>query len=181
METLLTDRIDGIGDTEAMASLAFVLDAEGLSLADVERLRATEQQLVEALVDADLGDVPVPVGATSVGDVARATLSYLAGQAASRGLVERALSRPPRAGQRDPMTLAIGGLVLLAARTQLELKRSSAGKWTFAFRITPLADAQLVRLLTTLMAHFGIGSGSGSGGSGSGSGSGSDSGGSGGA
>jgi hypothetical protein len=146
----LAGRIGGLSDQDAMAALAFVLDLEDASTQDVERLQEVENRLPEAFANtADLGEITAAAQKETAGDLARATLVYLAGQEPARHLVVRAVESPRHEAQRDPLTLAIGGLVLLALKSDVELKRT-AGKWSFHYRLKPTKDSALAGILAKL-------------------------------
>ncbi|WP_322763369.1 hypothetical protein [Frankia sp. Cr2] len=152
----LTGRIRTLSEEDAVAALAFVLDVEDAAQAEVEQLRAVEDRLAEAFTTTpDLSGIIRPTGTVTTGDLARTTLLYLAGQESSdgtRSLVARALDRPRREGQRDPLTIAIGGLVLLALKTDVELKWTTSGRWSFHFRLKPISDTLLADILGKLWA-----------------------------
>lgn len=148
----LTSQIGDLSDEDAVAALAFVLDLEEASTQDVERLQEDENRLPEAFANTpDLGEITAAAGQhETAGDLARATLAYLAGQESVRPLVAQAVANPRRAGQRDPLTLAIGGLVLLALKSDVELKRTTSGKWSFHYRLKPTKDSALAGILSKL-------------------------------
>jgi hypothetical protein len=126
----LTERIGVLPDEDAIAALAFVLDVEDASNQDLAQLRAVEGKLPEAFAATpDLGEITAPVLTPTAGDLARTALVYLAEQESTRELVGRALDRPAREGQREPVSFAVGGLVLLALRTDVELKRTLGKLW----------------------------------------------------
>jgi hypothetical protein len=156
----LAEKIGALSDADAIAALAFVLDVEDASNEDMAQLEAEQDKLPEALNSTpDLGEVASPDAQASKGDLARSVLSYLAGQEATGDLVAKAVNRLRPAGKRDPLTFAIGGLVLLALKTEVELKRSPAGKWTFHFRLKPTKDTALAGILTKMWGLFGGGQG----------------------
>jgi hypothetical protein len=154
----LTTDIGGLSDEDALAALVFVLDLEDASHRDLARLDATDNLLPEAFAATPgLEEIAAPAPGTTAGDIARAALAYLAGQEATRQLVGTAIERPRREGQRDPLTLAIGGLVLLALKSDVELKRTATGKWSFHFRLKPTKDSALAGILGKLWGLFGQG------------------------
>ena len=56
-------------------------------------------------------------------------------------------------GERfDPLTLAVGGLVILALQTEVTLERDKAGRWRFRMRKQPMKDSTLGSLLGKLVA-----------------------------
>ncbi len=156
----LIGRIEGLSDTDAVAALVFVLDLEDASTEDMNELREDETALAEAF-DATPGldqDIAPEQGA-SRGDLARSALIYLAGQEATGDLVGKAVNRGRPEGKRDPLSFALGGLILLALKSDVELKRTPDGKWSFHFRIKPTRDSALAGLLTKLWGLFGGGGG----------------------
>jgi hypothetical protein len=153
----LNGRISVLPATEAIAALIFLLDLEDATVENMEYLQALQDGLPEAFATtADVGEFAAPVPDTSVGDLARTTLAYLAEHDSSGdGKVSRALERPRPVGQRDPVTFAVGGLIVLALRSDLELKRTPAGKWSFSYRLKPMKDSQLGGILSKLWGLFG--------------------------
>jgi hypothetical protein len=156
----LTERIGGLSDADAIAALAFVLDVEDASVQAMEQFREAEGQLREAFAATPgLGDITSPDASATPGDLARAALIYLAGQERARELVGKAVDRPRPEGQRDPFTFAIGGLVLLALKSDIELKRTTSGKWSFSYRLKPTKDTALAGILAKMWGLFGGGRG----------------------
>jgi hypothetical protein len=153
----LAGRIQGLPDDEATAALAFALDLEEASQAEVQRLGQAADRLPEAFAagGVDLGGRPAT--AVTGGDLARSTLLYLAGRPATRPVVERALARPRREGQRDPLTVTVVALAVFALRADVDLKRTTTGKWSFHFRMKPMKDSLLVDVLAKLWALAGGG------------------------
>jgi hypothetical protein len=157
----LTRRIGALPDEDAIVALVFVLDVEDASNQDVAQLRTAEEMLPEAFATTpDLAEITAPVQGTTAGDLARTALIYLAGQEPTSELVSNAVERPCREGQRDPLSFAIGGLVLLALKTDVELKRTTSGKWSFHFRLKPTKDSALAGILAKLWTLYGGGGGS---------------------
>jgi hypothetical protein len=157
----LTGTILALSDDDAVAALAFAADAEDASSAETDELRDVEGRLPEAFADSDdLAALDLPDGPAATvtpGDLARSALLYLAGRAEDRPVVERAVARPRREGQRDPLTIAVIGLAVFALRSDVELKRTTTGKWSFHFRMKPMKDAQIVDVLAKLWALVGGG------------------------
>jgi hypothetical protein len=154
----LAGQIGRLSDKAAMAALAFVLNLEDASTQDVDRLQEAENRLPEAFANTpDLDEFTAAGQDETAGDLARATLIYLTGQEPTRLLVVKALESPRHPGQRDPVTLAVGGLVLLALKSDIELKRTTSGKWSFHYRLKPTKDTALGGIVTKLwgLAHGG--------------------------
>jgi hypothetical protein len=154
------DAIAALPDADAIAALAFVLDVEDASAQGMDELKAEEDRLAEAFeYTPELGEIVSPEKSATRGDLARTALAYLAGQEAASELVGKAVNRPRAEGKRDPLTFALGGLVLLALKSDVELKRSPAGKWSFHFRLKPTKDSALAGILTKMWGLFGDGQG----------------------
>ena len=154
----LAGQIDGLSDADAIAALAFVLDVEDASSEDMIDLKAEQDKLPEAFNSTpDLGEIISPEQQAERGDLARSVLIYLAGQEATSELVDKAVSRQRPEGKRDPLTFALGGLVLLALKSDVELKRTATGKWSFHFRLKPTKDTALAGILTKMWGLFGGG------------------------
>lgn len=155
----LTEQIEALSDADAIAALAFVLDVEDASAADMDQLQVAQDRLPEAFeVTPDLGEITSAEHGVTSGDLARTALVYLAGEEATSNLVSTALNRPMTEGKHDPLTFAVGGLVLLALKTEVELKRTPAGKWSFQFHLRPMKDSALVAVMSKLWGLFGGGS-----------------------
>ena len=154
----LMGQIGGLSDADAIAALALVLDVEDASSEVLEQLQMTQDQLAEAFASTPgLHAVTAPEQGATQGEVARAALSYLAGSESVRQLVGQAVARPRREGQRDPFTFAVGGLVLLALKSDVQLQRTTSGKWSFSFRLKPTNDTALADILGKLWTLFGKG------------------------
>jgi hypothetical protein len=151
----LAGRIRALPDDEATAALAFALDVEDASQAEVERLGEAAERVPQAFADADIDLGDRPAGTVTGGDLARSALLYLAGRPASRPVVARALARPRREGQRDPVTVTVIALAVLALRADVDLRRTTTGKWSFHFRLKPVKDRLLVDVLAKLWALAG--------------------------
>lgn len=172
----MTDDLAGtilaLSDDDAVAALAFAVDAEDASFAETEELRHIEGRLPEAFANsddlADLGLPDQPAAMVTPGDLARSALLYLAGRDDDRSAVARAVVRPRREGQRDPLTVAVIGLVVFALRSDVELKRTTTGKWSFHFRMKPMNDTNIVKVLSGLRSLAGGGRAGGGDGSGTG-------------
>jgi hypothetical protein len=157
METL-SEHIDNLDDQAAMAVLELVLRRAGLA-PDPFATDQPEDQLREALRQPDLPSFASPqVTPPSDGDLARATLLYLAAQDATfRTAIAHVVSRSPGASDaptRDVGTFALGALVLLAMRTDLELRKQPGKGWYFDFKLKPLPTSALGKVLTMLYSKF---------------------------
>ena len=129
----LNEQIQSLADPTALATLEFVLRQAGLA-PDPFAAERSEEQLRQALTQSGLPFLePPPEQPPSDGDIARATLIYLAGRdPAFRDTIEHALSLnlgQEQAVLRDAGTLVIGARVLLAFRTDLEWRKDPAKGW----------------------------------------------------
>ncbi len=142
--------IGGLGDERAVQVLRLVLERQGV-LPDAADLRASQEHLTEALADARDRGLADPVRATD-GDLARAALEHLAAQSQdNRDLVARAAALSAGEVEREPVTLAVGALVLLVFRTELRLEHNPGQGWKFQLRTRPLSDSAVARILGQLL------------------------------
>jgi len=152
----LIGQVAKLSDKDAIAALAFVLDLEDVSTQDIAQLKEDQGRLAEAFAETpDIGEFAAPEQGATEGELARATLIYLAEQEDMGQQVAEAMSRPRREAQRDPVTLVVGGLVLLALKSDVQLKRSAAGKWTFSYNLKATKDSALVGVFSKLWGLFG--------------------------
>lgn len=147
----LVEQISNLPDDAAVAALVAMLDLGDASTDDVNEL-ATIQRDFASSARPELG-VILQTSATA-GELARTTLAYLA-ERDSSAEVAAAVDHRPQVAQRDPVTLAIGGLVLLALKSEVELKRGSTGKWSFSYHLKPTKDSALANILGKLWALCG--------------------------
>jgi hypothetical protein len=69
-------------------------------------------------------------------------------------LITHAASTPAEATERfEPLTLAIGGLIILALQTDVTLERNTQGRWKFRLHKQPMGDSTLGRLLGKLISY----------------------------
>ena len=156
----LTGQIHTLSDADAIAALTVVLDLEDGTTQDMEQARAVQDRLPEAFaMTPGLDEIAAPERDATIGDLARAALIYLAEQEPTGELVGQAVNRPRREGQRDPFSLAVGGLILLALKSDIQLKRSSSGKWSFSYRLKPTKDSALGGILAKMWGLYGGGHG----------------------
>ncbi len=157
-------RIADLSDPQAIRILALVLDYDR-PLPDPSWLADLDTRLREAATDpdpdsalADLTDFTSLTASAPVtsGALARATLAYLLDtRPALVPVLDRALALSVDDTSRfDPATLAIGGLVLLALQTEVELTRSERGRWRFRFHKQPMRDSAFGQLLGKLLTHI---------------------------
>jgi hypothetical protein len=157
METL-SEQIENLDDPAAIAALELILRRAGLT-PDPFATDQPEEQLREALRQPDLPSFGSPQATLpSDGDIARATLLYLAEQDATfRTSIAHVVSRSPGANEaptRDIGAFALGALVLLALRTDLELRKQPGKGWSFHFKLKPLPASALGKVLNMLYTKF---------------------------
>jgi hypothetical protein len=144
------ETVAGLDDAEAVRVLALVLDHAG-HLPDPATLRQADARLASAAAEgADGSGAPI-----SQGELAREALAYLVGSdPATAGVVRRALAVPADVTRLDPGTLAVGGLVLLALQTEVDLYRDEDGRWRLRIRKPSLKDSTLVKLVDKLISLY---------------------------
>jgi hypothetical protein len=154
-----TQTITALTDPHAVDVLALVLDREG-RLPDPTRLRQLDTQAAQAATtpDPDLGLAGV-TAAVSPGDLARATLTYLhATRPDLAPVIDHAITlttNSPEPGTRiEPLTTAVGALVILALQTDVQLERTTTGKWRFKVHKKAMSDNTLGKLLTQLIGSY---------------------------
>jgi hypothetical protein len=154
--TLLPTAIAELSDLEAIRSLALVANYQGLGSDPADQAQV-EDHLREALSDPKLAAyTPHTTTYLNDGELARRTLSCLIEQGpAPAQLVDQAIDLAKGPGERfDLPTLAIGGLILAALQTEVELERSPEGNWRFRLHKQPMRESTLGQLLTALIARF---------------------------
>lgn len=137
--------ITSLSDAQALQALTLGLDQQQ-RLPDRTRLSELDTQTRQAATslarDLDLS-IAADTRPASAGNLARDTLTYLAtAHPRLASTIERAItlsSDNTQAGTEriEPVTLAIGALVVLALQTEVSLERGSSGKWKFAYRKKP--------------------------------------------
>ncbi|MFD9092906.1 hypothetical protein [Streptomyces collinus] len=156
--------IDALTDEQAIAVLALVLDHDR-RLPDLARARQLDAQIGEAAgepveVDGTAGPGVVAVdGAVAPGGLVRDTLRYLiAEQTEVAPVVERAIAMTRQGmgapSRFDPVTVGVGALVVLVLQTDVQLERTTAGKWRFKVHKKALSDSALGKLLGKLIATY---------------------------
>ena len=63
-------------------------------------------------------------------------------------------------GVRDPITLVIVGLVVLALRPKIEIERDPQKGWRLSFKTEPLKDSAMAKVLSKLLSAISPGSSS---------------------
>jgi hypothetical protein len=151
----LTGQIAALDDGRAITALRLVLERQGQPLDPID-LRDTQDHLEQALHQPGIRQLAQPDPAATPGALARTALNHLAAtDQVSNDLVRQAITRAAPPAQRDPITLAVGALVLYAFRAEITLKRDPAQGWTFQLHTKPLSDTALARILSQLLGTFG--------------------------
>jgi len=156
--------IDTLPDEQAISVLALVLD-RNRRLPDPVALHDLAGQVASAAetgVEAEDGSelaVPEEDGEVTSGDLARATLTYLVDeQPETAAVVERAIAMTGQGigtpSRFDPITVGVGALVVLALQTDVQLERTTGGKWRFKIHKQAMKDSTLGRLLGKLISAY---------------------------
>jgi hypothetical protein len=90
------------------------------------------------------------------GELARTALAHLAATPERADTVRRAISIAEDDTSRfvEPDTLAVGALVLLALQTEVELTRTTGGRWRLRVHKQAMSDSTLGQLLAKLVALY---------------------------
>lgn len=167
----LVERIEELSDEDAIGALDLVLRHQSTGADDITvRAGEAERQFRQALAvpearhELEVRALIQPTPAdwddlTRGGDLARAALVYLGEQGGGlRDDVTHALGRPAPVGERDPVTLAIVGVVILALRPKIHIERDPLKGWKFVFQTEPLKDSAMATVLGKLLSAFSPGS-----------------------
>jgi len=149
----LAAQVAALGDQRAVQVLALAVYRDQTPPPTDPQLDA---RLREAAQQADADTVPVQPG-VSDGDLARATLAYLAQTPDRAQDVQRAIAitdSDPTVRFIDPVTLVIGGLILLALQTEISLDKDTKGRWRFHFRKNPMSDATLGNAIGSFIGAY---------------------------
>ena len=150
----LTSQIAALDDAHAIAALRLVLERQGQPVDPID-LRDTQNHLEQALHQPGIRQLAEPDPAATPGALARTALTHLAGNGqATRNLIQHALTRAAPPEQRDPVTLAVGALVLYAFRAEITLHHDPAQGWNFTLHTKPISDTTLGRILSQLLGTF---------------------------
>jgi hypothetical protein len=152
--TSVVERVGALSGAEAVRVLADVADHEGL-LPDPARLAALDAGLREAITaGAGLAGYARPGDRADAGELARAVLVHLAAtRPALAPVIGRAIGLPG-GGVREPVTLAVGALAVLALQTEVKLSRNAAGHWAFTVHKHPVRDSTLGQVIARLLAAY---------------------------
>jgi hypothetical protein len=161
----LVGRIERLADDDAIGALDLVLRHQSAGHDELAvRAEEAERRFLQALAvpearhEIEARALIQPAAAsgndlTRKGDLARAALVYLAEHdGVSREDVSHVLDRPSPAGQRDPFTLVIVGVVVLALRPKIDIERDPLRGWKFVFRTEPLKDSAMAKVLGQLLS-----------------------------
>jgi hypothetical protein len=150
-------RISQLSDRQAVAALELVVQSRELDT-DQTTLQAQEEGLRAALAQPEQrreleAAAEMPPAPADRGELARAALVVLIEEGGEyREAVIHALDRPAPVGTRDPLTLAIVGLVVLALRPKLDLQRDPQQGWRFRLQTEPLKDSAMAKVLGKLLS-----------------------------
>jgi hypothetical protein len=152
--TSITGAIAALTGEEAIRVLADTADYQN-RLPDPAKLQDLETGLHDAIAD-DTGLVGYaqPGTAADAGDLARATLVHLAATCSDLvPVITRAIDDPGYA-VREPVSLTVGALVVLALQTEVKLARNAQGRWTFTVHKHPMRDSTLGQVISKLLAYL---------------------------
>jgi hypothetical protein len=152
--TSISETIAALPGEQAIRVLAEIADYQD-RLPDPAQLRALENGLRQAIADdTELAGCTQADTTPDAGDLARTTLLHLA---ATRPdlvpVITRAIDDPGYAA-RDPVTLTVGALVVLALQTEVKLTRNTQGRWTFTVHKHPMRDSTLGQVISKLFAYL---------------------------
>ena len=150
----ITAAIAALTGEEAIRVLADTADYQD-RLPDPAQLRALQAGLRDATIDdAGLADYARPGTTADAGDLARATLLHLAATRPDLIPVITRAIEDPGYGVRDPVTLTVGALVVMALQTEVKLTRNAQGRWTFTVHKHPMRDSTLGQVISKLLAYL---------------------------
>lgn len=154
----LSDQIVRLGDAAALATLELVLRNAGLAPEPFAEEHHADQ-LCEALGQPDLPPLAAPSAeAPTDGNIARATLLYLAERdEAFRESMHPITAQAPEQGvppTREVGTFTLAALVLLAFHADIELRKQPGKGWYFHFKVKPLPESAVGKVLGMLYEKF---------------------------
>lgn len=152
--TSITGAIAALTGEEAIRVLADTADYQH-RLPDPAQLRALDTGLRQATTDdTGLASYAQPGITADAGDLARATLVHLAVTRPDLiPVITRAIEDPGSA-VREPISLTVGALVVLALQTEVKLTRNTQGRWTFTVHKHPMRDSTLGQVISKLLSHL---------------------------
>jgi hypothetical protein len=149
-------QISSLSDNQAILALKIVIDHDRLPV-PADDWDGAESYITEAIIASGLDTYAPSVDTRcSDGDLACITLQYRAESSEEAAeVISNAIEYVKRPGERfDPVTLALGGLVLAILQTDLKLKRDSKGHWTFELHKKPMKDSTLAKVITAFISRF---------------------------
>jgi hypothetical protein len=146
--TTLEHHIADLPDDQAITALALALERHG-QIIDPFDAEATETRMRQALLQPDVTATTEPDQNATRGALARTALQHLARD--DEAVVTHAITITPGNTRFDPGSLAIGALVLMAFRADINLERDPDKGWSFHFRTKPLNDSTIGKLLGQLL------------------------------
>jgi hypothetical protein len=152
--TSIIETIAALTDDDAIRVLADTADYQD-RLPDPAELRTLETGLRDAATDdPKLAGYAQPGTTVDAGDLARATLVHLAVTCPDLiPVITRAIEDPGYA-IREPVSLTVGALVVLALQTEVKLTRNAQGRWTFTVHKHPMRDSTLGQVISKLLAYL---------------------------
>jgi hypothetical protein len=152
--TSITSTIAALTGEEAIRVLADTADYQH-RLPDPGELRALETGLRQATAhDTGLADYAQPSTTANAGDLARATLAHLAATRPDLVPVITRAIEDPGSAVREPVSLTVSAVVVLALQTEVKLTRNTQGRWTFAVHKHPMRDSTLGQVISKLLAYL---------------------------
>lgn len=137
-----------LSDVEAVRALTVLVEDRGM-LSVARGLALSDEELGAALKATGAE----PDGAQGEGDVARATLEYVALR--QDRAVGEALEYVRSPMERfDPVSVSVGVLAITLLQTDVVVKRDPQGRWSAAIHKRALKDSALVKVLATLLSHL---------------------------
>jgi hypothetical protein len=152
------DTLDQLSDEAALGTLTVILRRAGLA-PDPFGPEPPEEQLRQAFRQPDLPPLgPSPGLPPTDGQIARATLHYVAERDKHfRTAIEHIAAQggiPTEIPTRDAGLFTLGALVLLAMHADVELRKEPRKGWYFHFKIKPLPDATIGKVLRLLYTKY---------------------------
>jgi hypothetical protein len=141
--TDITAAIAALTGQDALRIRADVADCQA-PLPDPAQLRALDTGLRQAITsDPALIGHAQPGAPADPGGLARAALQHLAATRPDLIPVITHAIEFPGPALRDPVTLTVGAVVLLALQTEIKLTRDTRGHWTLTMHKHPVRDSTL--------------------------------------
>jgi hypothetical protein len=152
--TSTTTTIAALTAEEAIRVLADIADYQD-RLPDPAQLRELETGLRDATVhNTELTEYTQSGTTADAGELARATLLHLAGTRPDLVSVITQAIHDPSYAVREPVSLTVGALVVLALQTEVKLARDTQGRWSFTVHKHPMRDSTLGQVITKLLAYL---------------------------